>query len=177
MNANGTYDTDVATLTAIGQTTNSYYRTIDKDNPSAVAAGDTITVATAPKNKDGNRYQMVADENEAGKVKPPTYTDEDGDPVKMAYVNGGAYTFDMPECDTELNVEYIKVTTALAMTPTETTLKVKQTRSGDRKNPQIVTEVLDENNRQIAKYIGDQVAVSPTPITIHAEHNGEGSAQ
>ena len=62
------------------------------------------------------------------------------------------------------------------MTPTETTLKVKQTRSGDRKNPQIVTEVLDENNRQIAKYIGDQVAVSPTPITIHAEHNGEGSA-
>ena len=176
MNANGTYDTDVATLTAIGQTTNSYYRTIDKDNPSAVAAGDTITVATAPKNKDGNRYQMVADENEAGKVKPPTYTDEDGDPVKMAYVNGGAYTFDMPECDTELNVEYIKVTTALAMTPTETTLKVKQTRSGDRKNPQIVTEVLDENNRQIAKYIGDQVAVSPTPITIHAEHNGEGSA-
>lgn len=41
--------------------------------------------------------------------KTADYTDEDGDPVKMAYVNGGAYTFDMPECDTELNVEYTKL--------------------------------------------------------------------
>ena len=44
--------------------TNSYYKQIDMDNPSAVAYGDVIEVATAAKNRNGNRYQMVYDENE-----------------------------------------------------------------------------------------------------------------
>lgn len=175
-NANGTYDTDVASLTALGVTTNSYYRTIDKDSPSAVAPGDIINITTAAKNNYGSRYQMVYDSSEAGKVKPPTYTDEEGSTVKTTYIAGGTYTFYMPECDTEINAEYIKVTTALTMTPEITTLKVVQTRDGDRKNPTITTVVYNNEGTQIAKYIGDIAQVTPNPIHIHAEHNGEGSA-
>lgn len=175
--ATGT-DTDVATLTAIGKTTNSYYKQIDKDHPSAVAYGDVIEVATAAKNRNGNRYQMAYDENEPGKVKPPTYTDENGDVLDMTYQTGGHYTFTMPEADTELNVEYIKATTGITMTPEETTIKVVQTRDGDRKNPQITTAVYNEAGKLIAKYIGDTAdgSVTPDPVSIHAEHNGEGNA-
>lgn len=177
INANGTYDNDVATLTAISATNNSYYRQIDKDSPSAVAPGCTVTVTTAAKNKDGNRYQMVYDAQADGKVKPPTYTDEDGDRQDMTYMNGGSYSFIMPEADTELNVEYVKVTTSLSMTPDETTIQVRQIRSGDRKNPQIVTEVRNAEGTLIAKYInGNQDnAVQVLPVAIHAEHNGVGS--
>jgi len=175
-NANGSYDSDVATLTAIGKTSNSYYKTIDKDNPSAVAVGDVIEVGTSANNKNGNRYQMVYDAMQPGKVKPPTYTDEDGSTIYMNYITGGTYSFTMPEADTELNVDYIKVTTQLTMTPAETTLKVVQTRDGDRKNPTITTVVYNNEGVQIAKYIGSISQVTPTPITVHAEHNGEGNA-
>lgn len=176
--AKGAPDTDVAVLTAIGRTNNSFYRRIDKDHPSAVAPGDVISVTTAPKNKNGNRYQMVYDEFEEGNVLPPTYLDEEGEPQPMAYENGGSYTFQMPESATELNVKYIKVTTELSMDPEETTIAVKQTRSGDRKNPDIITEVFNENGKLIARYINGKAdeSVQITPVTIHAEHNGEGSS-
>lgn len=177
-NANGTYDYDVATLTAISDTNNSYYRQIDKDHPSAVAPGCTVAVATAPKNQGGNRYQMVYDENEDGKAKPPTYTDEEGNRIPMAYMSGGAYRFVMPESDTELNVEYVKVTTGLSISPKETEISVIHTRSGDRKDPDITTEVKDENGTLIARYINGKpdASVQVLPVSIHAEHNGEGSA-
>ena len=68
----------------------------------------------------------------------------------MAYVNGGSYSFQMPEANTELNAEYVKVTTELAMTPKETVISVIQTRTGDRKQPQIMTEVKDQEGRLIA---------------------------
>jgi hypothetical protein len=174
-NANGTYESNVATFAATGKTNNSYYRQIDKDNPSAIAPGTVVEVVTAPNNKNGNRYQMVYDESQPGKVIPPTYTDEDGNQQYMGYVAGGSYTFTMPTVDTELNVEYVKVTTQLTMTPAETTLKVVQIRDGDRKNPQITTTVYDEAGKQIAKYIGDASQVTPTPVPVHSEHNGEGS--
>lgn len=177
-NANGTYDNDVAALTAISATNNSYYRQIDKDHPSAVAPGCTVTVTTAAKNQNGNRYQMVYDENEPGKVKPPTYTDEAGDRQPMTYVNGGSYSFEMPEGNTELNVEYVKVTTELAITPKETEISIKQIRTGDRKNPAITTEVRDQNNNLIAKYLNgsESSEVEVLPVSIHAEHNGQGSS-
>lgn len=176
-NANGTYDNDVAVLTAISATNNSYYRQIDKDSPSAVAPGSSVTVATAAKNKNGKRYQMVYDANQAGKVKAPTYTDENSEKQDMTYINGGTYSFIMPEANTELNVEYVKVTTELAMTPEETNIFVKQIRSGDRKNPQILTEVRNAEGTLIAKYINGSrdTSVQVLPVTIHAEHNGEGA--
>lgn len=177
-NANGTVDNDVATLTAMPSTNSSYYRQIDKGHPFAVTPGVTISVATAAKNKGRNRYQMVFDANAEGKVKPPTYTDESGIGQKMTYVNGGSYSFIMPESDTELNVEYAKVTTALTITPAETDIHVTQTRSGDRKNPQITTEVRDSEGTLIARYINGNRdhSVQALPISIHAEHNGEGAS-
>lgn len=175
-NANGTYDTDVAALTAISSTGSSYYRDVDKDHPSAVKAGAVVTVATAPKNTAVDRYQMVADQREAGGVKPPTYLDEEGQEQPMQYVSGGAYSFVMPECDTELCAAYEKVTTRLTADPTETRISVVQTRNGDRKNPQIVTEVKNADGVLIARYVDGKQdhSVEVQPVLIHAEHNGNG---
>ncbi len=176
-NANGTIDTDVAVLTALPATNNSYYRTIDKDHAAAVMAGATVTVLTAPKNTGENRYQMVVDRMEDGGVKAPTYTDEQGEPHPMSYINGGSYTFIMPECDTQLEVEYEKVTTRLNMDPAETAIHVYQTRSGDRKHPQLVTEVKNDQGILIARYINDaqDMSVQVHPVTVHVEHNGAGA--
>ncbi|MEG2350837.1 MAG: hypothetical protein RSB57_10070, partial [Hungatella sp.] len=176
-NAGGTYDTDVAALTALPSGNNSYYRPIDKDHPSAVASGMTVTVVTAPKNTDGNRYQMVYDENEAGKVQPPTYLNDFGDPIPMAYITGGTYSFEMSSCDTELNAKYVKVTTKLTMTPAETALCVIHTRSGDRKNPSITTEVKNAEGILIARYLDgiQDAAVQVQPVPIHAEQNNTGT--
>lgn len=170
LNANGTYDTDVATLTAMPVSNNSFYRQIDKDHPAAVAYGVSVSVSTAAKNSSGNRYQMVYNTE-------PTYTDEHGDVIPMTYAGGGTYTFDMPECDTELKVQYEKVTTELTMTPPETTISVTQTRSGDRKNPTITTEVKNQSGILIARYIDgvQDNSVEVQPVSIHAEHNNDGS--
>ena len=175
-NANGTFDTDVASLTAISETGSSYYRVVDKDNAAAIAPGVVVTVTTAPKNTRDDRYQMVADASENGGVKPPVYRDEDGNPVPMNYVNGGAYSFIMPACDTELNVSYIKVTTVLSVDPAESAIHIIQTRGGDRKHPGIVTEVKDAGGILIARYIdGEQDrTVEVQPVAVHAEHNGAG---
>lgn len=170
LNANGTYDTDVATLTAMPVSNNSFYRQIDKDHPSAVAYGVSLSVSTAAKNSSGNCYQMVYNTE-------PTYTDEYGDVLPMTYVNGGTYSFYMPECDTELRVQYEKVTTELTMTPAETTISVTQTRNGDRKNPNITTEVKNNSGVLIARYIDgiEDTSVEVQPVSIHAEHNNDGS--
>lgn len=175
-NANGTFDTDVASLTAISETGSSYYRAIDKDNAAAITPGAVVTVTTAPKNTGENRYQMVIDSLENGGVKPPAYRDESGDEVPMNYVKGGAYAFIMPECDTELSAEYVKVTTKLTVDPAETSIHIIQTRSGDRKHPGIVTEVKNEEGILIARYIDgvQDRTVEVQPIIIHAEHNGAG---
>ncbi len=176
VNANGTIDTDVAVLTALPAVNSSYYRTISRDHAAAVMPGATVRVLTAPKNAGENRYQMISDGTQPGGVRPPCYTDEEGGSVSMSYEGTGAYTFVMPEADTRLSAQYSRATTQLTMSPAEMTLRVEQTRSGDRKNPQVVTVVYDDAGRQIAKYIGDQVAVTPTAVSIHAEHNGVGSA-
>ena len=175
-NANGTYDTDVAVLSAISSTGSSYYRDIDKDHPSAIRAGGVVTEATAPKNTAEDRYQMVVDLNETGGVKPPTYLDEDEQERPMQYVSGGAYSFIMPECDTELRAEYEKVTTRLTADPAETRISIVQTRSGDRKSPQIVTEVKNAEGILIARYVDGKQdhSVEVQPVLIHAEHNGNG---
>lgn len=175
-NANGTYDTDVAALTAISSTGSSYYRDVDKDHPSAIKAGAVVTVATAPKNTAADRYQMIVDTSEAGGVKPPTYLDEDGKEQPMQYVSGGAYSFIMPERDTKLGAEYVKVTTKLETDPAQTRISVVQTRSGDRKHPQLVTEVKNEDGILIARYVDGKQdhSVEVQPVLIHVEHNGNG---
>ncbi|MGN0158572.1 MAG: hypothetical protein ACI39W_05460 [Brotaphodocola sp.] len=174
-NDNGTLDTDVAVLTAI-PAMNSYYRTIDKDHTAAIAPGEVVTVLTAPKNTGTNRYQMAVDGSEAGGVIPPVYLNEQGDFVSMQYVNGGSYTFVMPECDTELNVEYKKVTTSVVLEPSETTISIVHTRSGNRRSPNVVTEVKNDQGVLIARYIDGALdqTVEVQPISIHAICNGSG---
>lgn len=177
-NANGTYDTDVASLAAIPTGSNTYYRTFDKDHCGAVAPGVTVSVATAAKNSGSSRYQMIMDAAEQGGVRPPVYIDENGKKQPMTYVNGGSYSFCMPECDTEINAEYIKVTTEIVLDPAETTISVIQTRKGDRKNPDIITEVRDENGVLAARYINGSpdAAVEVQPVRIHGELNRTGDA-
>lgn len=177
VNANGTYDTDVAVLSALPVGVNTYYRTMDKDHSGAVAPGVTVSVSTAAKNTDGNRYQMAADDTEPSGVKPPVYLDETGEPVVMTYVNGGSYSFVMPLCDTEINADYVKVTTGVTVDPSDMVIKVTQTRSGDRKNPEILTEVRDPSGILIARYLGENqdTSVEVQPVQIHGEHNHTGS--
>lgn len=176
LNDNGTLDTDVAVLSAI-PAINSYYRSIDKDHTAAVAPGMVVRVLTAPNDRGDDRYQMVVDETETGGVIPPVYLDEQGDSVPMQYMNGGFYTFVMPECDTELNVEYVKVTTHVSIEPEETTISITHTRSGDRRYPYVVTEVKNEDGILIARYIGSEPdhQVEVQPVTIHAFCNGNGA--
>ena len=177
-NANGTYDTDVAYLTAVPETGNTYYRAMDKDYAAAVAPGAAVSVTTAAKNSGENYYQMIPDAAEAGGVKPPVYIDEEGRAVPMTYTGSGSYTFQMPECDTEINVSYQKVTTQLTLTPEEIRIQVVQTRTGDRKNPEIRTEVYDDGGVLIARYLNgatDQ-SVEVQPVRIHAEHNSPGGS-
>lgn len=176
LNANGTYDTDVARLSALPAGGSSFYRVIDKDNPAAVASGVTVVLTTAPQNNENSRYQMIYDESEPGKVKPPTYTDEWGNVIPAAYQAGGTYTFRMPGSDTEIRAEYQKVTTRLTMTPSDTMITITHTRNGDRKNPSITTEVKNNDGILIARYIDGarDNAVEIQPVSVHAEHNQAG---
>ena len=175
-NSNGTYDTDVAVLTAMPGSNQSYYRAIDKDHVAAVAPGVVVTVVTAPKNDGENRYQMVVDERESGGVVPPTYLDESGQLKPMNYTAGGSYSFSMPKRDTEINVRYQKVTTRLRITPEEMTFAIVQIRSGDRKHPDLCTEVRTKEGTLIARYLNDSLdqGVEIQPVRIHGEHNSTG---
>ena len=175
-NANGTYDTDVAVLTALPGGSNTYYRTIDKDHSGAVAPGVAVSVVTAPKNTEKDRYQMAAMEGEPGGVRPPVYINDRGKETPMAYVSGGTYTFLMPKRDTQINAEYVKTTTSISMWPEEMVLSVTQTRSGDRKAPQILTEVRNEQGILMARYINGQMETEAQPVRIHGEHNSFGDA-
>ncbi len=133
---------DVAILTARGES--AYSKELDKDTRGAVAAGDVVTVVTVPKNTESEKYQMDG---------VPTYTNAKGVRVDMEYQTGGSYSFVMPAHDTELTAEYRKVAADIRVAPEEYTFRVIQERSGDRKNPSIVTEVKDGNGKLIARYL------------------------
>lgn len=135
---------DVATLVARGES--AYCRELDKETRGAVAAGDVVTVVTAPNNTEEEKYQMEG---------VPTYTDVLGVRTEMAYQTGGFYSFVMPAHDTEISAEYKKVAAEVSISPEEFMLRVVQKRSGDRKNPSIVTEVKDAAGKLIARYISD----------------------
>lgn len=133
---------DVAVLTARGES--AYSRELDKSHRGAVAAGDVVTVTTAPKNTGEEKYQMEG---------VPTYTDAEGKRTDMSYQTGGSYTFVMPEYDTEVSAVYKKVAAGIRVAPETCTFRVVQTRTGDRKHPSVVTEVRDGTGKLIAKYL------------------------
>lgn len=133
---------DVAALTARGPS--AYSHDLDKSNRGAVAAGDTVTVTTAPRNTEEEKYQMDG---------TPTYTDADGTRIGMSYQTGGSYRFVMPDHDTEVSAVYKKVAANIRTVPEEISLHVVQERSGDRRSPSIVTEVREGSGRLIARYL------------------------
>lgn len=137
---------DVATLTAKGGS--AYSHELDKSHRGAAAAGDTITVITAPKNTGEERYQMDG---------VPTYTDENGKRIDMSCQTGGSYSFVMPEHDTEVSAVYKKVAANVRVVPEEFAFRVTQERTGDRKNPSVVTEVRNASGKLIARYINGRL--------------------
>ena len=150
---------DVATLTARGES--AYSKELNKVQRGAVAAGDVVTVMTAPKNTESEKYQMDG---------VPTYTDETGDRVDMAYQTGGSYSFVMPEHDTEISAVYKKVAAEIRVVPEEFEFRVTQERSGDRKNPSIVTEVRDGAGKLLARYVNGALekGTEVQDVTFHA---------
>lgn len=137
---------DVAALTAHGASI--YSKELDKERRGAVAAGDVVTVMTAPKNTENEKFQMDG---------VPTYTDKSGKRKDMSYQKGGFYTFVMPENDTEISAVYRKVAAQVRVNPEEYIFKVIQERSGDRKAPSIVTEVRNGSGKLIARYINGRL--------------------
>ncbi|MCI8453482.1 MAG: peptidase A26 [Lachnospiraceae bacterium] len=133
---------DVATLTARGSS--AYSHDLDKSHRGAVAAGDTVTVTTAPRNTEEEKYQMDG---------TPTYSDAAGKRIAMSYQTGGSYRFVMPENDTEVSAVYKKVAAKIGTVPEEISFHVVQERSGDRRSPSIVTEVREQSGKLIARYL------------------------
>lgn len=133
---------DVASLTAQGGS--AYSKELDKSHRGAVAAGDTVTVITAPRNTGEEKYQMDG---------VPFYTGAGGGKTPMAYQTGGSYTFVMPEHDTEISAVYKKVAADIRVTPEELAFHVTEERTGNRKSPSIVTEVRNDAGKLIARYI------------------------
>lgn len=150
---------DVAALTARGESV--YSKVLDKDTRGAVAAGDVVTVTTAPRNTETEKYQING---------APTYTDQRGNRVEMEYQTGGSYSFVMPACDTEVSAVYEKVAVGIRVIPEEMIFRVVQERSGNRKNPSIVTEVKNGAGKLIARYIDGRLETGTKvqDITVEA---------
>lgn len=149
---------DVASLTARGESV--YSKVLDKDTRGAIAAGEVVTVTTAPKNTENEKYQMDG---------TPTYTDFRGQRVPMEYQTGGSFSFIMPACDTEISAVYEKVAAGIRVSPEEMTFRVVQERSGNRKSPSIVTEVKDGAGKLIARYLDGQLEKGTEVQDITAE--------
>lgn len=149
---------DVAVLTAKGESI--YGKTFDKDTRGAVAAGDVVTVVTAPRNTAEEKYQMDG---------VPTYTNKKGDRIPMEYQTGGSYSFVMPSYDTEVSAVYKKVAAQVRVAPEKVMFRVTQIRTGNRKNPSIVTEVTDEKGGLLARYISDHLENGTTVQEVKIE--------
>ena len=133
---------DVAVLTAKGSS--AYSKEFHKAYRGAVVAGDTVTVLTAPRNTETEKFQMDG---------VPTYTDSLGRRRKTSYQTGGSYQFVMPEHDTEVSAVYKKVAAGVRVEPQEFAFRVTEERTGDRMNPSITTEVRDSAGKLLARYL------------------------
>ncbi|WP_349673845.1 Ig-like domain-containing protein [Lacrimispora sp.] len=141
--ANGQNYYDIATLEARGSS--QYSKPMDKENRGAIAAGAVVTVTTAPNNTDTEKFQIEGSPfyvNSKGIKKNSTYSD-----------SSHAYTFTMPEDNITLSVLYKKVAVSVKVDPESYTFAVIQTRTGNRKNPVITTEIKNKEGKLIARYI------------------------
>ena len=156
---NSTTDLNVASLTAKAGVASMYYKLMTMNTAAAVEPGTIITVNSSANDDPAHDkyYQRVVDETvEPEKVKRPTYTDSTSgttEVLSMDYKTGGAYTFTMPECDTELNIEYEKVLSKILTDPKDTTFTIVETRTGDRKNPSITWKITDANGHTLCNNV------------------------
>ncbi|MBE5994363.1 MAG: hypothetical protein E7247_18485, partial [Paenibacillaceae bacterium] len=141
--ANGQNYYDIATLEVRGSS--QYSKPMDKENRGAIAAGTAVTVTTAPKNTDTEKFQIEGYPfyvNSKGIKKNSTYSD-----------SSHAYTFTMPEDNITLSALYKKVAVSVKVDPESYTFAVVQTRTGNRKAPVITTEIKNKEGKLIARYI------------------------
>ncbi|MDR2022093.1 MAG: hypothetical protein LBQ71_02300 [Hungatella sp.] len=141
--ANGQNFYDIATLEVRGSS--QYSRPLDKENRGAIAAGTTVSVTTAPKNTDTEKFQMEG---------TPAYTNGRGIKKSTTYSDSShAYTFSMPQEDISVSAIYKKVAVSIKVEPETYTFAVTQTRTGNRKTPVKTTEIRNKEGKLIARYI------------------------
>ena len=158
--ANGQSYYDIATLEVRGNS--QYSRPLDKEHRGAIAAGTTVSVATAPKNTDTEKFQMEG---------TPIYTNGKGVKKSTTYSDGShAYTFTMPQEDITVSAVYKKVAVSIKVEPENYTFAVTQTRNGDRKNPVKIKEIRDKEGKLLARFINGvlEQGTEVQPVNIKA---------
>lgn len=158
--ANGQNFYDIASLEVRGSS--QYSKPMDKENRGAIAAGTAVTVTTAPKNTDTEKFQMEGSPfyiNSKGIKKSSTYSD-----------SSHAYTFTMPEDNVTVSAVYKKVAVSVKVEPESYTFAVTQTRTGNRKNPVKTTEIKNKEGKLIARYINGvlEQGTEVQPVNIKA---------
>ncbi|WP_024348388.1 hypothetical protein [Lacrimispora indolis] len=158
--ANGQNFYDVATLEVRGNS--QYSKPLNKEHRGAIAAGTTVSVTTAPKNTDTEKFQMEG---------TPTYTNGKGVKKSTTYSDGShAYTFTMPQEDITVSAVYKKVAVSIKVEPENYTFAVTQTRTGNRKNPIKITEIRDKEGKLLARFINGvlEQGTEVQPVNIKA---------
>ncbi|WP_077609908.1 hypothetical protein [Clostridium sp. Marseille-P2415] len=158
--ANGRNFYDIATLEVRGSS--QYSKSLDKGSRGAIAAGTTVSITTAPKNTDTEKYQMEG---------TPTYTNGKGIKRSTTYSDSShAYTFTMPQEDISVSAVYKKVAVSIKAEPEAYSLAVTQTRTGNRKNPVKTTEIRNKEGKLIARYINGALeqGTQVQPVNIAA---------
>ena len=158
--ANGQNFYDIATLEVRGSS--QYSRPLDKEHRGAIAAGTTVSVTTAPKNTDTEKFQMEGS---------PIYTNSKGAKKSTAYSDSShAYTFTMPQEGISVSAVYKKVAVSIKVEPEDYSFAVIQTRTGNRKNPVKTTEIRNKEGKLIARYINGvlEQGTEVQPVNIKA---------
>jgi uncharacterized protein YjdB len=158
--ANGQNFYDIASLEARGSS--QYSKPIDKENRGAIAAGTSVTVTTAAKNTDTEKYQMEG---------TPFFINGKGKKVSSTYSDSiHTYGFTMPEENASVSAVYKKVAVSMKVDPENYTFAITQTRSGDRKNPVKITEIKNKEGKLIARYINGVLerGTEVQPVNIKA---------
>jgi uncharacterized protein YjdB len=158
--ANGRNFYDIATLEVRGSS--QYSRPLDKEHRGAIAAGTTVSVTTAPKNTDTEKFQMEG---------TPTYTGSKGGKKSTTYSDSShAFTFSMPQEDISVSAIYKKVAVSIKVEPEDYSFAVIQTRTGNRKSPVKTTEIRNKEGKLIARYINGVLerGTEVQPVNIKA---------
>ncbi|MFT4104991.1 MAG: hypothetical protein QM657_04445 [Lacrimispora sp.] len=158
--ANGQNFYDIAALEVRGSS--QYSKTLNKEVRGAIAAGTTVSITTAPKNTDTEKYQMEGS---------PYYTNGKGIRKNTTYSEGSrSYTFAMPQEDLAVSALYKKVAVSIKVEPESYSFAVTQTRTGNRKNPVKITEIRNKEGKLIARYINGvlEQGTQVQPVNIAA---------